>query len=107
MGAVDLKSMEGSSRNRPANGRSSSSVHGVERERESELRERGRVGAGGWRGVVRLQCGVLGWPGTSSTVGKWRRPTNLGLGVVETEPSWTVRSPKQTVREAGCYNPFP
>ena len=50
MGAVDLKSMEGSSRNRPANGRSSSSVHGVGREGESELREReeewARVGGG-------------------------------------------------------------
>ena len=101
-----MKSMEGSSQNRPANGRRTSSVHGVGRERESELRERerGRVGAGGWRGVVRLQCGVLGWPGTSSTVGAWRQPTNLGLGVVETEPSQTVRRPKRTVYEAGCYS---
>ena len=53
MGAVDLKSMEGNSRIRPANGRSSCSAHGVGRERESEPRERekGRVGAGGWRDV--------------------------------------------------------
>ena len=42
MGAVDLKSMEGSSRIRLANGRSSSSAHGVGRERESETRERMR-----------------------------------------------------------------
>ena len=40
MGAVDLKSMEGNSRIRPANGRSSRSAHGVGRERESEPRER-------------------------------------------------------------------
>ena len=105
MGAVDLKSMEGSVRIQPANGRSSRSAHGVGRERKSEPREREskRVGTGGWRGGARLQCGVRGWPGTSSTVGTWRRPTNLGLGVVETEPSQTVRRPKRTVREARCY----
>ena len=40
MGEVDLKSMEGNSRIRPANGRSSRSAHGVGRERESEPRER-------------------------------------------------------------------
>ena len=51
MGAVDLKSMEGSSRNRPANGRSSSSVHGVGRERESELRERERERVREWARV--------------------------------------------------------
>ena len=99
-----MKYMEGSARIRPANGSRSSVVHGVGRERESELRERGRVGAGGWRGDVRLQCGVLGWPGMSSTVGTWRRPTNLGLGVVETRTSRTVRRPKRTVSEAGCYS---
>ena len=38
-----MKSMEGSSRNRPASGRSSSSVHGAGRERESEPIERKRV----------------------------------------------------------------
>ena len=37
-----MKSMEGSSRIRPANGRSSSNAHGVGRERESETRERTR-----------------------------------------------------------------
>ena len=42
MGAVDLKSMEGSARIQPANGRGSRAVHGVERERESEPRERER-----------------------------------------------------------------
>ena len=42
MGAVDLKSMEGSARIRPANGRGSHAVHGVGRERESEPRERVR-----------------------------------------------------------------
>ena len=72
---------------------------GVNRERENE-----RVGAGGWRGGARLQCGVRGWPGTSSTVGTWRRSTNLGLGVVETEPSQTIRCPKRTIREAECYS---
>ena len=43
MGAVDLKSMEGNARIQPANGRGSRAVHGVGRERESELRERERV----------------------------------------------------------------
>ena len=37
-----MKSMEGSTRIRPANGRSSRSAHGVGRERESETRERTR-----------------------------------------------------------------
>ena len=37
-----MKSMEGSTRIRPANGRSSRSVHGVGRERESETRGRTR-----------------------------------------------------------------
>ena len=69
------------------------------RERESE-----GVGAGWVEGGARLQCGIREWAGTSSSVGTWRRPTNLGLGVVEAGPSRTVRSPKRTVREAGCYN---
>ena len=99
-----MKSMEGNSRIRPANGRSSRSAHGVGRERESEPRERERVGAGGWWEVARLQCGVRGWPEESSRVGTWWRPTNLGHGVVETESLRTVRRPKRTVREAGCYS---
>ena len=37
-----MKSTEGSARIRPASGRSSSSVHGAGRERESEPRERVR-----------------------------------------------------------------
>jgi hypothetical protein len=107
LGAVDLKSMEGNSRIRLVNESSSRSAHGVGRERESEPRERERVGAGGWREVARLQCGVRGWPEESSRVGTWWRPMNLSHGVVETEPSRTVRRPKRTVREAGCYNPSP
>ena len=53
MGAVDLKSMEGSARIRPASGRSSSSIHGVGRERESETRERTRDEVGVGEGKVR------------------------------------------------------
>ena len=55
-------------------------------------------------GGARLQCGIREWAGTSSSVGTWQRPTNLGLGVVEAGPSRTIRSPKRTVREAGCYS---
>ena len=67
---MDLKSMEGSSRNRLAN-RSAHAPSMASGERESELRERGNEGLGaGWvEGGARLQCGVLGWPGTSLTVG--------------------------------------
>ena len=54
-------------------------------------------------GGARLQCGIREWAGTISSVGTWRRPTNLGLGVVEAGPSRTVRSSKRTVREAECY----
>ena len=53
MGAVDLKSMEGNSQIRPANGRSSRSAHGVGRERESETRERTRDEVGVGEGKVR------------------------------------------------------
>ena len=64
MGAVDLKSMEGSSRNQSANGsaHASSMASG---ERESELRERENEGLGaGWvEGGAQLQCGVRGGPG--------------------------------------------
>jgi hypothetical protein len=47
LGAVDLKSMEGTARIRLANGRGSRAVHGVGRERESEPRESERMGVGG------------------------------------------------------------
>ena len=50
---MDLKSMEGSARIRPASGRSSSSVHGAGRERESETRERTRDEVGVGEGKVR------------------------------------------------------
>ena len=34
-----------------------------------------------------------GWPGKSPMAGTWRRPTILGHGAGETEPSRTVLSP--------------
>ena len=74
------------------------------RGRVNRVRESEGVGAGWVEGGARLQCGIREWAGTSSSVGTWRRSTNLGLGVVEAGPSRTVRSPKRTVREAGCYS---
>src|SRR6185503_917615 len=73
------------------------------RGRVNRVRESEGVGAGWVEGGARLQCGIREWAGTNSSVGTLRRPTNLGLGVVEAGPSPTVRSPKRTVREAGCY----
>ena len=73
------------------------------RGRVNRVRESEGVGAGWVEGGARLQCDIREWAGTSSSVGTWRRPTNLGLGVVEVGPSRTVRSPKRAVREAGCY----
>ena len=108
MGAVDLKSMEGNSRIRPANGRSSRSAHGVGREGESELRERERVGAGGWREVARLQCGVRGWPGKRLDAGTWRRPANPCLWVGEAERALADRhdscllTPRAATSETGA-----
>ena len=82
----------------------SSVAHGVGRVRESEPRERVREWARvGEEDGARLQCGIREWAGTISSVGTWRRPMNLGLGVIEARPSRTVCSPKRTVREAGCY----
>ena len=59
-----MKSMEGSSQNRPAN-RSAHAPSMASGERESELRERENEGLGaGWvEGGARLQCGVRGGPG--------------------------------------------
>ena len=73
------------------------------RGRVNRVRESEGVDAGWVEGGARLQCGIREWAGTSSSVGTWRRPTNLSLVVVEAGPSRTVRSPKRTVREAGCY----
>ena len=88
MGAVDLKSMEGSSRNRPANGRSSSSVHGVGRERESEMREREREMRSGWvKGRYASSMWRTGMAGEDSMASTWRRPVILDHGAGETEPS--------------------
>ena len=70
--------------------------HGVGRERESELRERERVrewARGGWRAVRDFNA-AHGEGRESSTVGTWWRPTILGHGAGETEPSQTVRSPQ-------------
>ena len=62
------------------------------------------MGTGWVEGGAQLQYGIREWEGMSSSVGTWRRPTNLSLGVVEAGPLRTVRSPKRTVREAGCYS---
>ena len=105
-----MKSMEGSSQNRPANGRSSRSAHGVGRERESEPRERVRVrererksGRRWVEGCARLQFGVRGRPG------KVRWPARGGdrrfsvTEQVKQSASRTIRRPKRTVRKARCY----
>ena len=47
---------------------------------------------------------AYGVAGEGSMAGTWRRPTILGHGAGETEPSRTVRRPKRTVRKARCYS---
>ena len=86
MGAVDLKSMEGNTRIRPANGRSSSSARGIGRERESETRERTRDELGVGEGEVRAFNAAY-WDGRAkgSTADTWWRSANLCLLVGEAE----------------------
>jgi len=47
---------------------------------------------------------AYGVAGEGSMAGTWLRPTILGHGAGETGPLQTIRRPKRTVREAGCYN---
>ena len=108
MGAVDLKSMEGNSRIWPANGWSSSSVHGVGRERESELRESDGVGAGWVEEDGLAFNAAYGVAGEGSMAGTWRRPMILGHGVDETE-CVADRPPSQADRPQGwaLHHPTP
>ena len=69
----------------------SSVAHGVGRERESEPRERLREWARvGEEDVLAFNV-AYGVAGEGSMAGTWRRPTILGHGAGETEPSRTVR----------------
>ena len=85
-----MKSTEGSARIRPASRRSSSSVHGAGRERESEPRERVREWAQVGEEDVLAFNAAYGVAGEGSMAGTWRRPTILGHGAGKTEPSRTV-----------------
>ena len=100
MGAVDLKSMEGTSQIRPANGWRSRAVHGVEREGECTEgeRESERVGAGWVEGMCSHSIrrtgwlGKAGWPARGgdrrSSVTEQMKQSRLGPSAV----------PKRTVR---------